>query len=346
VIEIRNQDCIKGLKEIKDNSIDLIVIDPPYFRIMVREHNGNMHDWDNQWDTFEDYLSWCRLWFIELKRILKSNGSLYIFCDDKICAYIQIELDKFFNLENSIVWVKPNNMTIKGWDKYRSFSPITERILFYSKESRNSNLENECYAENIKIFSPIIDYMIEQKKKIKEYFNFKTDEEFNEYVNKITDTKSVVSRHYFTYSQWVFPTKEIWEKLQTINNEVFKKEYEVFKKEYEVFKKEYEEKRRVFNPKKNFTDVWTFNITSSSEKTFHPTQKPIALIRRIIDTSSKDGDLILDCFCGSGTTAVASKQLNRNFIGFEISEEYCKIAKKRLTQNTLHEVTLGNSSQD
>ena len=337
LITIKNKDCLEGLKDIADNSIDLIVIDPPYFRIMVREHNGNMHDWDNQWDTFEDYISWCKSWFVELKRVLTSNGSLYIFSDDKICAYVQIELDRLFNLENSIVWVKPNNMTIKGWDKFRCYSPITERILFYSKESRNSNLENECYAENVKIFAPIIDYMIEQKRKIKEYFNFKTDEQFNEYVNKITDTKSVVSRHYFTYSQWVFPTKEIWEKLQTINNEVFRKEYEVFRKEYEV-------RRRVFSPKKNFTDVWTFNITSSSENTYHPTQKPIALIRRIIETSSKEGDLVLDCFVGSGTTAVASKQLNRNFIGFETSKEYCDVAKKRLEQNTLHEVNVADGT--
>jgi site-specific DNA-methyltransferase (adenine-specific) len=343
MIIIKNQDCLEGLKDIRDNTVDLIVIDPPYFRIMVREHNGNMHNWDNQWDTFEDYLSWCRSWFMELKRVLKSNGSLYIFSDDKICAYVQIELDKLFNLENSIVWVKPNNMTIKGWDKFRCYSPITERILFYSKESRNSNLENECYAENVKIFAPIIEYMIEQKRKIKEYFNFKTDEQFNEYVNKITDTKSVVSRHYFTYSQWVFPTKDIWEKLQTINNEVFRKEYEVFRKEYEVFRKEYEVfrkeyevRRRIFSPKKNFTDVWTFNITSSSENTYHPTQKPVALIRRIIETSSKEGDLVLDCFVGSGTSAVASKSLNRNFIGFEISKEYCDVAKERLCQNTLH----------
>ena len=326
--QIHNMDCLEGLKQIRDNSVDLIVTDPPYFQVMVKDHKGNSYDWDKQWDSFENYLEWCKSWFIELKRILKSNGSLYIFSDDKISAYVQIELDKLFNLENSIVWVKPNNMTIKGWDKFRCYSPITERILFYSKESRNSNLENECYAENVKIFAPIIEYMIEQKKLIKEYFKFKTDKEFNDYINKITDTRSVVSRHYFTYSQWVFPTKEIYEKLQGINNEVFKKEYEVFKKEYE-------DKRRVFKPKKNYTDVWTFNITSSSEKTYHPTQKPIALIRRIIQTSSKEGDVVLDCFMGSGTTAVACKQLRRQYVGFEIDSNYVEIAQKRLSQKVL-----------
>lgn len=336
--QIYCMDCIEGLKKIEDKSIDLVIVDPPYYKVMTKDHKGNSYEWDKQWDSFEHYLEWCKSWFIELKRILKSNGSLYIFSDDKISAYIQIKLDRLFNLENSIVWVKPNNMTNKGWDKFRCYSPITERILFYSKESRNSNLENECYGENVKIFAPIIEYMIEQKRLIKEYFNFKTDKEFNDYINNITDTRSVVSRHYFTYSQWVFPTKEIYEKLQAINKKVFKKEYEVFKKEYEDFKKEYEEKRRVFRPKKNYTDVWTFNITSSSEKTYHPTQKPIALIRRIIETSSKEGNLVLDCFMGSGTTAVACKELGRDFIGFEINQEYVDIANKRLEQTNLLEV--------
>src|SRR3990167_9770030 len=234
-------DCMDLLKVIPDFQVDLVIADPPYFEVMVTDHLGNRYEWDKQWASFDDYLDWCKLWLAEVKRILKPNGSIYIFQDDKNCAYVQIVMDKLgLNLENNITWEKPNNMAIKGWDKFRCYSPITERILFYSKESRNRNLENDCYAENVKIFTPIIEYMLEQKRKIKEYFNFKTDEQFNEYMNKISDTKSVVSRHYFTYSQWVFPTKELYLKLQSINNEVFKKEYEVFKKEYEVFKKEYE----------------------------------------------------------------------------------------------------------
>jgi len=329
-------DCFEMLKKIPNNSVDLVLIDPPYFQVMKTDWKGGKHSWDNQWKSLEDYIKWIRKIGKEIKRCLKLNGSFYIFTDDKVCAYVQVELDKLFNLENSITWVKPNNLTIKGWNLYRSYSSITEKILFYSNESRNTNLENPTYAENVRVFAPIIEYMIEQKKKIKEYFKFKTDREFNEYVNKITNTRSVVSRHYFTYSQWVFPTKEIYQKLQTINNEVFKKEYEVFKKEYEVFKKEYEEKRRYFNPSKNFTDVWTFNIMGGKESLGkHPTQKPIAIIKRIIRTSSKEGDIVLDCFMGSGTTAKASKELRRKFIGCDNNKEYVNLTNKRLQQEVL-----------
>ena len=62
----------------------------------------------------------------------------------------------------------------------------------------------------------------------------------------------------------------------------------------------------------------------------HPTQKPLPLIKRIIERHSDPNDLILDPFLGSGTTAVAAKQLGRRFIGIEISDEYCKIATQRL----------------
>lgn len=71
------------------------------------------------------------------------------------------------------------------------------------------------------------------------------------------------------------------------------------------------------------------------DATLHPTQKPINLMKYLIKKCSDEGNIILDPFMGSGTTAVACKQLNRNFIGFEISPEYCKIAEKRLQQETL-----------
>ena len=68
---------------------------------------------------------------------------------------------------------------------------------------------------------------------------------------------------------------------------------------------------------------------------FHPTQKPMEIIRRILVDLSKEGDIILDPFLGSGTTAVACKELGRKFIGIEISEKYCQMAQRRLAQEYL-----------
>ncbi|MFZ5988258.1 MAG: DNA-methyltransferase [Bacillota bacterium] len=73
------------------------------------------------------------------------------------------------------------------------------------------------------------------------------------------------------------------------------------------------------------------------DKMIHPTEKPIKLIRELIVNSTNKGDVVLDCFLGSGTTAIACKQLNRRWVGFEISPEYCKIIEKRLSQKVMTE---------
>ena len=72
------------------------------------------------------------------------------------------------------------------------------------------------------------------------------------------------------------------------------------------------------------------NKEVEKEKICHPTQKPLEVIKQLLKNYTKEGNIVLDCFIGSGTTAVACKQLNRNFIGFEINKDYVNIANKRL----------------
>jgi len=85
-------------------------------------------------------------------------------------------------------------------------------------------------------------------------------------------------------------------------------------------------------------DVFTFTSTNPSYREtcgFHPTCKPIALVRKLVKNGSDEGDVVLDPFMGSGTTAVACKQLNRAYIGFELEKEYIKTINKRLEQGIL-----------
>ena len=90
-----------------------------------------------------------------------------------------------------------------------------------------------------------------------------------------------------------------------------------------------------YRQKPEYTDVWNIPIRIKENNWGHPTPKDIRGIEKIIKLLSKKGDLILDPFLGSGTTAVAAKQLGRNFIGIEISEKYCEIARQRLGQEVL-----------
>ena len=71
--KIYNMDCLEGMKMLDDKSVDLIIADPPYYRIMLRDYAGNKYEWDNQWDSFEKYIEWCKLLFIQFKRIIKDN---------------------------------------------------------------------------------------------------------------------------------------------------------------------------------------------------------------------------------------------------------------------------------
>lgn len=86
------------------------------------------------------------------------------------------------------------------------------------------------------------------------------------------------------------------------------------------------------NGGKQMKDVWTGALTKPSEKKEgkHPTQKPEYLLERIVLASTEGGQVILDPFCGSGTTGVEAVRLGRKFIGIEVSEEYLQISKKRL----------------
>lgn len=86
------------------------------------------------------------------------------------------------------------------------------------------------------------------------------------------------------------------------------------------------------NNGKQMKDVWSGNLTTKSEKTEgkHPTQKPLYLLQRIIEASTNPGDLILDPFCGSSTTGVTAKRLNRRYIGIEREVEYLELSKRRI----------------
>jgi DNA modification methylase len=112
----------------------------------------------------------------------------------------------------------------------------------------------------------------------------------------------------------------------------------------------YKGKNPTFNKPKEFKemlDVWITPQTPSGERLGHPTQKPLSLIKRFIEISSNEGDLVLDSFVGSGTTAVACINTNRRFIGIELEPKYVEIANKRIqeeiSQTKLTEVSADSS---
>ena len=102
---------------------------------------------------------------------------------------------------------------------------------------------------------------------------------------------------------------------------------------YEAMKNGDFTKDFIKKPNTQMRSVWAISTPQSQEKIFgkHPTQKPLALLERIIEASTQEGDLILDPFMGSGTTGVAAVKLNRRFVGIDVEKEYFELAEKRIS---------------
>ena len=116
-------DALIELKKIESNSINLIVVDPPYFLLKNQK-------WDNQWKTETDYIDWCKQWFHECKRILKDDGSFYCFQDWRLVSEYVIELKKIFPyFQNWITWER-----IKGRCSNKNWKSSKEEILYFSKQ--------------------------------------------------------------------------------------------------------------------------------------------------------------------------------------------------------------------
>ena len=123
-VDLINADCLHFIQSLPDDSIDLIVTDPPYFKV---KPNG----WDNQWKGNEDYLKWLDHCLAQFWRVLKPAGSLYLFCGHRLASDIEIMMRERFNVLNHIIWAKPSGRW-NGCNKesLRAYFPATERVLF------------------------------------------------------------------------------------------------------------------------------------------------------------------------------------------------------------------------
>ena len=297
-----------------DKCANLIIADPPYFEVKGA--------FDFVWNSFEDYLKDVEKWVIECKRILADNGTLFWWGDKKKIAYSQIILDKYFNLENSIIWRKIDSMQYQYYspDLARTFNTHNERLLMYSNESDGMDLAELNYSYQIgkkhtEIMEPLISYLIGEMEKAG--FNCAK-------INEATSTK--MASHWFARtSQWALPTKDWYEKLQQLFN------YEYLRKDYEELRKDYEELRRFFYNPYKYEEVLEFSQEGhKTGKYAHDTCKPETLTRALILTCSRKNDLVIVPFAGSGTEVAMSIKEGRKAIGYDIEKKYMEMSNKRI----------------
>jgi DNA modification methylase len=269
-------DCLDELKKIKDMSVDLIYIDPPFFSKRNYKTNfkgnGEIRSFDDVWDKMSDYTDFIGERLMECKRILKDSGSLYLHCDWHASHYLKIELDRIFgvnNFRNEIVWHYRTGGVSKNW-----FSRKHDVIFLYTKSKKH-------------FFKPI---------EVKEYYKDIYGSKFKPGWEDRKGGTDLGGDYHFVYMD----------------------------------------------------DVWdipaVFNM--SDESAGYPTQKPEALLQRIISASSKEGQIILDPFCGSGTTLVVAEREKRQWIGIDKSLTACEIAKKRLQKVGVSTEIIGAPSKE
>ena len=307
-----NGDSLEILKTLKDKSINLIHIDPPY--------NIHIAEWD-KWESIEKYVEFMGNIFQELDRVLKDNGTMYFWhMDMKQIPHLLLYLEKEtnFNLNNQIIWNKGDWRAL-SWlnptqdNNLRSWFTTTEYCYMFTKQD-STGLE-QITEEHIKPKNPFAKYLREEfdnanitRKEIAKLFPSKTGGLTGCVSNWLNGDNIITLEQYNIIKEYV--------------------NYVYFNKEYEELRQEYEELRYTFNLEPLMNNVWKSNIRNDGSN--HICEKPLDLIEKIIRVSSNKGDIILDCFNGSGTTGIVANQLKRKYIGIELLEENCEITKNRL----------------
>jgi len=310
--KVHNIDFLNN--DLPDKCAKLIIADPPYYK--------TKGDFDFIWKTFDNYLVDVEKWCLECKRILADNGTLFWYGGSKNIAYAQIIFDKHFNLINNLTWNKGSFMGLEESEGLRSFAPCTERILMYSNETYNLT---QC------VFM-IRDYIRAEIVKAKGKVVLK---QVNEALGTATNGGGVASACLsLDKAEPTMLTKEMYQKLQTWCTPYLTKEYEELRKEYE-------ELRRPFNNRFNLQEVLNFSneAVKVGNKYDHDTVKPETLTRALILTCSRENDLVVVPFAGSGTECAMSAKEKRPFIGYEITEKHAKMSQKRANK-ILREPTL------
>lgn len=356
-------DNLEVLREyIPDESVDLIYLDPPFnsnrnYNVLFKDESGT--DSEAQITAFEDtwhwnamaqhtydelrqqapdhvgkmieslhdfignnqmmaYLVMMAARLVKLRRVLKSTGSLYLHCDPTASHYLKILLDTVFgsqNFRNEIVWKRKTGRGDTGGTS-KKFGTTTDLLLFYGKTEATTF--HQLYRAN-------------NPEYIEKFFKY-VDEDGRRY--RSADLSSPSPRPNLTYEYkgykpphngWAISRKKM-EQWDAEGRLIFPKS-----KDGRIQRKRYLD----VHPGESIQNLWD-DISpigpQAQERLGYPTQKPLALLERIIQTSSNPGDVILDPFCGCGTAVAAAQKLGRRWIGIDITHLSIALQKYRLQE--------------
>jgi site-specific DNA-methyltransferase (adenine-specific) len=311
-------DCLDQLRKLPAACVDLIYIDPPFnsnrnYEVFWGETKEKRAFEDRHAST-QAYIEYMRPRCVELARVLKKTGSFYYHCDWHASHYVKVMLDQIMgeiNFQNEIIWKRT---TAHSDAKQGSvhFGRIHDTVFYYTGGGKVT--WNQLYRP------------FDQK-----------------YLEEFFDTDPKTGRRYQLYDitgpggaakgnpQYEFlGVKRFWRFSKSRMQELYKQGRIIQTRPGTVpGEKRYLDELKGVPVGSVWEDIPPIGARST-ERLGYPTQKPLALLERIVNASSNPNDIVLDGFCGCGTALVAAQNLGRQWIGIDISPTACRVMAKRL----------------
>ncbi|MDR0525063.1 MAG: site-specific DNA-methyltransferase [Spirochaetaceae bacterium] len=313
------RDNLEILKNLPGECIDLIYLDPPFFsnknyEVLWGDENEKRSFTDRWAGGLDYYIAWLYERVEQMRRVLKNSGSIFLHCDWHANAEIKVFiLNKLFgekNFRNEIIWKRHNTHS----DTKKRMPILSDTIFYYSKSERVT-------------YNPLYEPLNEEYRKSSYRYN---DDDGKGYYRSSDFTQAGQgSAKRFGDLILEPPAGKHWIWSQDKIDEGISQGIIILRKGKRPRLKRYlkDTKGQLIG------NIWTdvLNVQSQAkERIGYPTQKPEALLERIIKMASNEGDVVLDPFMGGGTTIAVAEKLKRRWIGIDQSPRAVKVTELRL----------------
>ena len=312
-------DNLDQLKKLPDGCVDLIYIDPPFnsnrnYEVFWGETKEKRAFEDRHAST-QAYIEYMRPRCVELARVLKKTGSFYYHCDWHASHYVKVMLDQIFGenqFVNEIIWQRTS-----AHNDPRQYGRVHDTIFYYHGGDEAERTWNQQ-------FDPIdADFF--------DAHDFELDEHGKKYRKRdLTAPDHGSGSGQYAWKGKKPPPGRMWSYTEENMCELEREGRIVYTKTGMPRLKIYVDDHKGIPLQSLWTRPELWLNSASKERLGYPTQKPLALLERIINTSSNPNDIVLDAFCGCGTALVAAENLRRQWIGIDISPTACRVMAKRL----------------
>src|SRR6266404_2083885 len=317
-------DNLDQLSKLPEACVDLIYIDPPFnsnrnYEVFWGE-TKEKRSFADRHESTKAYIDYMRPRCVELHRVLKKTGSFYYHCDWHASHYVKVMLDQIFGenqFQNEIVWKRQSGHSdAKQGSKH--FGRLHDTIFFYNNggEPTWNQLYQPYDEEYLKTFYSNIEPGTGRRF------------QYGDLTAPGGATPSKGNPHYEFLG-----VKRYWRYNKEKMEELHRQGRIEFRPTGKVPRlKRYLDEAKGMPVQSIWSDIRPL-INFGNEALGYPTQKPLALLDRILQSSSNENDIVLDAFCGCGTALVAAQKLKRQWIGIDVSPTACRVMAKRLKKD-------------